>query len=155
MFYFSAFISQLTVLLFLTSVCLLDVDAGRNLSRYTNDLSNILPCADVQLMEACARTMAHLGLQSGMTEYISRVLKRALNEWLRDEKTEYTRHCATYVLREFALQTPTMFYQMVTNFFECIPCGLRDSKVRYYRKILSWKNKRTICLHFFSSNVNN
>lgn len=81
-------------------------------------------------MEACARTMAHLGLQSGMTEYISRVLKRALNEWLRDEKTEYTRHCATYVLREFALQTPTMFYQMVTNFFECIPCGLRDSKVR-------------------------
>lgn len=54
--------------------------------------------------------------------------KRAL-EWLSSERNEPRRHAAVLVLKELAINAPTLFYVHVPAFVDLIWSALRDPKL--------------------------
>jgi FKBP12-rapamycin complex-associated protein len=55
-------------------------------------------------------------------------VRRAL-EWLASERSEARRHAAVMVLKELAINAPTLFYVHVPAFVELIWSALRDPKL--------------------------
>lgn len=104
-------------------------NASMKYSRFANYLRVLLPHSDASLMEMTAKTMGQLALSGGTfsAEYVEFEVKRAF-EWLTVERNENKRHAAVMVLRELAGSTPTLFYQLIHSFFECIFSGVRDPK---------------------------
>lgn len=118
------------------------------ISRYSNNLRNLLPSNDVSVMELAAKTLVKLALLPGSkgAESFEFDIKRAF-EWLSEERNEVRnfnfsyarssthleyfqgkRHAAVLVLRELAVAMPTYFYQQVSGFFEHIFNAIRDPK---------------------------
>lgn len=105
------------------------VNTTTRISRYSNNLRNLLPSNDVAVMEIAAKTLVKLALLPGSkgAESFEFDIKRAF-EWLSEERNEGKRHAAVLVLRELAVAMPTFFYQQVSGFFEHIFNAVRDPK---------------------------
>lgn len=105
------------------------VNTTTRISRYSNNLRNLLPSNDVSVMEIAAKTLVKLALLPGSkgSESFEFDIKRAF-EWLSEERNEGRRHAAVLVLRELAVAMPTYFYQQVSGFFEHIFNAIRDPK---------------------------
>lgn len=105
------------------------VNTTTRISRYSNNLRNLLPSNDVSVMEIAAKTLVKLALLPGSkgAESFEFDIKRAF-EWLSEERNEGKRHAAVLVLRELAVAMPTFFYQQVSGFFEHIFNAVRDPK---------------------------
>lgn len=105
------------------------VNTTTRISRYSNNLRNLLPSNDVAVMELAAKTLVKLALLPGSkgAESFEFDIKRAF-EWLSEERNEGKRLAAVLVLRELAVAMPTFFYQQVSGFFEHIFNAVRDPK---------------------------
>ncbi|XP_064459506.1 serine/threonine-protein kinase mTOR-like [Ornithodoros turicata] len=101
----------------------------RGPSRFANYLRILLPSSDTGVMELAAYAMGRLTLASSSftAEYVNFSVKRAI-EWLKEERNEAKRHAAVLVLQEMATSAPTLFFQNVQPFFECIFTAIRDQK---------------------------
>lgn len=115
-----------------TKECLISgdvVNTTTRISRYSNNLRNLLPSNDVAVMELAAKTLVKLALLPGSkgAESFEFDIKRAF-EWLSEESNEGKRLAAVLVLRELAVAMPTFFYQQVSGFFEHIFNAVRDPK---------------------------
>ncbi|XP_037075376.1 serine/threonine-protein kinase mTOR-like [Pollicipes pollicipes] len=116
----------------LATVSLISVDVGNSttrISRSANLLRNLLPCADIGVIELTAKAVARLAMSSGLNsaEYVEFEVKRAL-EWLGGERNENRRQSAVILIRELAASVPTYFFQQVGPFFDIIFCAVRDPK---------------------------
>ncbi|XP_013778468.1 serine/threonine-protein kinase mTOR-like [Limulus polyphemus] len=116
----------------LAIVSLLGVNVGNTstrISRFANYLRNLLPSNDIGVMELAAYAVGRLALSSGTytAEYVEFQVKRAF-EWLAGERHEGKRHAAVLILKELAVSTPTLFFQQVQQFFDCIFNAVRDPK---------------------------
>ncbi|XP_059613044.1 serine/threonine-protein kinase Tor [Phlebotomus argentipes] len=105
------------------------VNTTTRISRYSNNLRNLLPSSDVSVMEIAAKTLVKLALLPGSkgAESFEFDIKRAF-EWLAEDRNEGKRHAAVIVLRELAVAMPTYFYQQVGPFFDHIFNAIRDPK---------------------------
>nr|AEA11029.1 target of rapamycin [Ochlerotatus triseriatus] len=105
------------------------VNTTTQISRYSNNLRNLLPSSDISVMELAAKVLVKLALLPGSkgAESFEFDIKRAF-EWLTEERTEGKRHAAVLVLRELAVAMPTFFYQQVGSFFEHIFVAIKDPK---------------------------
>lgn len=77
---------------FVTSECLISgdvVNTTTRISRYSNNLRNLLPSNDVSVMELAAKTLVKLALLPGSkgAESFEFDIKRAF-EWLSEERNE-------------------------------------------------------------------
>ncbi|XP_058826350.1 serine/threonine-protein kinase Tor [Topomyia yanbarensis] len=105
------------------------VNTTTRISRYSNNLRNLLPSSDICVMELAAKVLVKLALLPGSkgAESFEFDIKRAF-EWLTEERTEGKRHAAVLVLRELAVAMPTFFYQQVGSFFDHIFVPIKDPK---------------------------
>jgi len=83
---------------FIFTVCLIKGDVGKintRISRFANYLRNLLPSADIHVMQLAVKTMGQVALVSGSstTEYFEFEMKRAF-EWLGGERNEHKRLAA-------------------------------------------------------------
>lgn len=105
------------------------VNTTTRISRYAQNLRNLLPSNDVGVMELAAKTLVKLALLPGSkgAESFEFDIKRAF-EWLSEERNENKRHAAVLVLRELAVAMPTFFFQQISNFFGHIFSAIFDPK---------------------------
>uniref|UniRef100_A0A182JMR8 Serine/threonine-protein kinase TOR n=1 Tax=Anopheles atroparvus TaxID=41427 RepID=A0A182JMR8_ANOAO len=105
------------------------VNTTNKISRYSNNLRNLLPVSDVCVMELAAKVLVKLALLPGSNGASSFEfdIKRAF-EWLSEDRAENKRQAAVLVLRELAVAMPTFFYQQVGSFFDHIFVAIKDPK---------------------------
>ncbi|XP_039428931.1 serine/threonine-protein kinase Tor-like [Culex pipiens pallens] len=105
------------------------VNTTTQISRYSNNLRQLLPSSDICVMELAAKVLVKLALLPGSkgAESFEFDIKRAF-EWLTEERTEPKRHAAVLILRELAVAMPTFFYQQVGSFFDHIMVAIKDPK---------------------------
>jgi FKBP12-rapamycin complex-associated protein len=110
---------------------LVGVDGGSSskVNRFANYLRHVLPCGDTVAMEMAAKTVGQLALSGGTftAEYVEFEVKRSI-EALQADRNEGRRHAAVLILRELAVNAPTLFYQKVQPFFDNIFTAIRDPK---------------------------
>ncbi|XP_039269325.2 serine/threonine-protein kinase mTOR-like [Styela clava] len=99
------------------------------LYRAANYLRNLFPSSDVVVMEMAAQALGRLAAAGGnhRTEYIEFQVRRAI-EWIGAPRNEGRRHSAVLILRELAINAPTIFYLQIQPFFDDIFNVARDPK---------------------------
>jgi len=100
---------------------------------YTSILANYyrfgLKTSDPQVMKLAAQAIGHMSrISSTITiESVEFDMQRAL-EWLQGERHEGKRWASCLVLKELAVNSPTLFYGYVPSFVDLIWIALRDVK---------------------------
>lgn len=112
---------------------LIDYDGEENtvkITRFANYLRIVLPGSDTQTMILASKALGRLAVPGGTltSEFVEFEVKRAM-EWLQGDRYENRRLAAVLVLRELALNSPTLIYSYVSQIFDLIWVALRDSKV--------------------------
>ncbi|KAI8062483.1 armadillo-type protein [Gongronella butleri] len=105
---------------------LIDIEPEGNSSRYHSYLSLMLPYNDPQVMIPAARALGRLA-QSTSTftaDFVDTQVEHAL-EWLQVERS---RLAGVLVLRELAINAPTLIYAYVQRILETVWLALRDSR---------------------------
>eukprot|EP01119_Soliformovum_irregulare_P019909 TRINITY_DN6394_c0_g1_i1.p1 TRINITY_DN6394_c0_g1~~TRINITY_DN6394_c0_g1_i1.p1 ORF type:complete len:1896 (-),score=591.61 TRINITY_DN6394_c0_g1_i1:8-5695(-) len=84
---------------------------------------------DAGAMTWAARCLGHLATINNnfTTEAVGFDFQTAL-EWLQGDRQEAKRHSACLILKEVAINSPTLFYSSISSFMELIWVALRDSK---------------------------
>jgi len=111
---------------------LVDYEPEENTSkiaRFSHYLRIALAYGDPQVMVPAAKALGRLASASSsvVTEFVDFEVKRAL-EWLQGDRNEARRHAAVLVLKELAVNAPTLIYSYVQQILELIWTALRDSK---------------------------
>ncbi|KAJ1339772.1 hypothetical protein BSLG_005591 [Batrachochytrium salamandrivorans] len=94
---------------------LIDLDGGEEnltkVTRFANYLRIILPGTDPRITVSACSALGHLARNTGTlaTEFVEFEVKRAL-EWLQGDRHEARRFAAVLVLKELALNAPTLLY---------------------------------------------
>lgn len=103
------------------------VDVALKYTRFTQNLKTVLRGKDMNPMRPAAAALGKLCRPGGslISELVDSELKTAL-EWLQNDRVEERRYSAVLVLRELALNAPTLMYQYIPTIFEWIWVGLRD-----------------------------
>ncbi|KAG5519204.1 hypothetical protein PMAC_002292 [Pneumocystis sp. 'macacae'] len=85
---------------------------------------------DTQTMVLASKALGRLAVPGGTltSEFVDFEVKRAI-EWLQGDRYENRRLAAVLVLRELALNSPTLIYSYISQIFDLIWVALRDSKV--------------------------
>lgn len=105
------------------------VDATMKYTRFTNSLKTILRGKDMNPMRPAAVALGKLCRPGGLL--ISDLVESEVNmafEWLQNDRVEERRYSAVLVLRELAINAPTLMYQYIQTVFELIWVGLRDPR---------------------------
>jgi phosphatidylinositol kinase/protein kinase (PI-3 family) len=99
--------------------------------RFVNALRLLLENqSDPHVLAMAARSLGHLTQSGGaMTVDIVEIEVKRAFEWLQSSKSEHRRQAATFVLKELAEHTPTLFNVHVSSFLLHIWAALRDSKL--------------------------
>ncbi|KAI0395542.1 TOR kinase [Xylariaceae sp. FL0594] len=105
------------------------VDVTAKYTRFTANLKTILRGKDMAPMPPAATAMGKLCRPGGslISELVESEVKTAL-EWLQSDRIEEKRYSAVLVLRELALNAPTLMYGYVGLIFDLIWVGLRDPR---------------------------
>ncbi|KTW30812.1 hypothetical protein T552_00524 [Pneumocystis carinii B80] len=112
---------------------LIDYDGEENtvkITRFANYLRIVLPGNDTQIMILASKALGRLAVPGGTltSEFVEFEVKRAM-EWLQGDRNENRRLAAVLVLKELALNSPTLIYSYVSQIFDLIWVALRESKV--------------------------
>ncbi|KAJ8330853.1 phosphatidylinositol kinase- protein kinase tor1 [Batrachochytrium dendrobatidis] len=113
---------------------LIDLDGGEEnltkVTRFANYLRIVLPGTEQRITDAACNALGHLAQVTGTlaTEFVEFEVKRAL-EWLQGDRHEAKRYAAVLVLKELALNAPTLLYVFIPQIIDLVWIGLRDSKV--------------------------
>lgn len=131
-----------------------DEDSTTKITRFANYLRNVLPANDLQVMVLASKALGRIGGRSYVHENsaehrIAHILsigkiavrggtltadivefeaKRAL-EWLQGDRQEAKRLSAVLVLKELAVNTPTLIFQLVDAIMRELWQVLKDPKV--------------------------
>ncbi|KAI8344851.1 armadillo-type protein [Chlamydoabsidia padenii] len=105
---------------------LIDLEPEGNSSRYNSYLSLMLPYNDPQVMIPAARALGRLAISSSTftADFVDTQVEHAL-EWLQGDRS---RLAAVLVLRELAINAPTLIYAYVPRILELVWLALRDSR---------------------------
>ncbi|KAI9272821.1 armadillo-type protein [Phascolomyces articulosus] len=105
---------------------LIDLEPDGNANRFYNYLRIMLPYNDAQVMIPAARALGRLAVSSSTftAESVDTQVEHAL-EWLHGDRS---RLGAVLVLRELAVNAPTLIYAYVHRILELIWVALRDSR---------------------------
>ncbi|KAI8371602.1 armadillo-type protein [Radiomyces spectabilis] len=105
---------------------LIDLESEGNANRFYNYLRHMLPYNDPQVMTPAARAMGRLAVSSSTVtaDIVDTQVEHAL-EWLQDDRS---RLAAVLVLRELAVNAPTLIYAYVPRILDLIWLALRDSR---------------------------
>jgi serine/threonine-protein kinase mTOR len=106
------------------------VDAASKVSKYSNYLRAALKSNDYPVLDAASRTLGHLARPGGAytAELVEAEMTSAF-EWLQPENKQESRKLAAVLLiRELALNSPTLVYGFIPQIFELIWNALRDQK---------------------------
>ncbi|CAO3668466.1 unnamed protein product [Umbelopsis vinacea] len=105
---------------------LIDLEPERNADRFNNYLSSVLPYNDPSVMIPAARVLGRLATsQSTFTaDLVDGQVERAL-EWLQGDRS---RLAAVLVLRELAINSPTLIYASVPRLLDLVWIAIRDSR---------------------------
>eukprot|EP01113_Clastostelium_recurvatum_P006582 TRINITY_DN1298_c0_g1_i1.p1 TRINITY_DN1298_c0_g1~~TRINITY_DN1298_c0_g1_i1.p1 ORF type:complete len:2380 (+),score=927.36 TRINITY_DN1298_c0_g1_i1:62-7201(+) len=112
---------------------LIDVDYDENatkITRLANFLRLGLATTEPSVLLIASKALGKLARSSGTltAECVEFEVKRAL-EWLQErERSEPRRHAAVLVLKELAINAPTLFYVHVALFVDLVWVALRDPK---------------------------
>ncbi|KAH9264533.1 hypothetical protein BASA83_012004 [Batrachochytrium salamandrivorans] len=112
---------------------LIDLDGGEEnltkVTRFANYLRIILPGTDPRITVSACSALGHLARNTGTlaTEFVEFEVKRAL-EWLQGDRHEARRFAAVLVLKELALNAPTLLYVFIPQIIDLVWVGLRDPK---------------------------
>ncbi|KAL2912121.1 phosphatidylinositol kinase-related protein kinase tor1 [Polyrhizophydium stewartii] len=113
---------------------LIDIDGGEEnltkVTRFANNLRVVLPGSEPRITVAACSALGHLASVTGTltTEFVEFEVKRAL-EWLQGDRNEARRFAAALIIKELALNAPTLVYVYVPQIVDLIWVGLRDQKV--------------------------
>eukprot|EP01132_Coremiostelium_polycephalum_P002833 gene2833-3519_t len=114
---------------------LIDVDYDENatkITRLATYLRTGLTSNDFTVMYMASKSLGRLVRTSSTgtltAECVEFEVTRAL-EWLSGDRYETRRHAAVLVLKELALNSPTLFYVHVNSFIDSIWVALKDNKV--------------------------
>ncbi|KAI8098676.1 armadillo-type protein [Halteromyces radiatus] len=105
---------------------LIDLEPEGNSSRYNSYLSLMLPYNDPLVMIPAARALGRLAISSSTftADFVDTQVEHAL-EWLQGDRS---RLAAVLVLRELAINAPTLIYAYVPRILELVWLALRDSR---------------------------
>ena len=105
---------------------MIDLEPDGNANRFHNYLRIMLPYNDAQVMIPAARALGRLAVSSSTftAESVDTQVEHAL-EWLHGDRS---RLGAVLVLRELAVNAPTLIYAYVHRILELIWVALRDSR---------------------------
>lgn len=105
---------------------LIDLEPENNANRFHNYLRHMLPHNDPQVMIPAARALGRLAVSSTTftADLVDTQVEHAL-EWLHADRS---RLAAVLVLREFAVNAPTLIYSYVHRILELIWVALRDPR---------------------------
>ncbi|KAI9320096.1 armadillo-type protein [Dichotomocladium elegans] len=105
---------------------LIDLEPDGNANRFHNYLRYMLPYSDAHVMIPAARALGNLAKNSSTftADLVDTQVERAL-EWLHGDRS---RLGAVLVLRELAVNTPTLIYAYVHRILELIWVALRDPR---------------------------
>ncbi|KAI8981018.1 armadillo-type protein [Pilobolus umbonatus] len=106
--------------------CLIDLEPEGNANRFHNYLRHMLPYNDAQVMVPAARALGRLAVSSSTltADLVDTQVEHAL-EWLQGDRS---RLAAVLVLRELAINAPTLIYAYVPRILDLIWVALRDSR---------------------------
>ncbi|KAG1057434.1 hypothetical protein G6F43_000742 [Rhizopus delemar] len=111
---------------------LIGLEAESNANRFHNYLQHMLPHHDQQIMVPAAKALGRLAVSSSTltADLVDTQVEHAL-EWLQGERS---RLAAVLVLRELAVNVPTLIYAYVPRILDLIWLALRDprSVIREY-----------------------
>ncbi|KAK8146497.1 phosphatidylinositol kinase- protein kinase tor1 [Beauveria asiatica] len=105
------------------------VDVALKYTRFTQNLKTVLRGKDMNPMRPAAVALGKLCRPGGslISELVDSEVNTAL-EWLQNDRVEERRYSAVLVLRELAVNAPTLMYQYIQTIFELIWVGLRDTR---------------------------
>lgn len=111
----------------------IDIDYEENASKITRLATYLrvgLASSEPVVMQMASKALGRLARASGTltADCVDFEVRRAL-EWLSSERSEPRRHAAVMVLKELAINAPTLFYVHVPAFVDLIWGALRDTKV--------------------------
>ncbi|CAO3650716.1 unnamed protein product [Cunninghamella blakesleeana] len=105
---------------------LIDLEPEGNTSRYNSYLSLMLPYNDPQVMIPAAKALGRLAISSSTftADFVDTQVEHSL-EWLQVDRS---RLAAVLMLRELAVNAPTLIYAYVPRILELVWLALRDSR---------------------------
>jgi FKBP12-rapamycin complex-associated protein len=105
-------------------------EGNTKITRFANYLRIVLPGNDVHAMTLAAKALGKLAVSGGVltAEFVEFEIKRSL-EWLQGDRNENRRMAAVLVIREFAINAPTLIYSYVAQILDLLWMALRDPKV--------------------------
>lgn len=105
-------------------------DAAQRTTRYSSYLRAALRSNDTTVLLYAARALGELAVpgKALTAELVEAEISSAL-EWLQIERQENRRFAAVLIIRELALNCPTLLYAFVPQIFDCILVALRDQKI--------------------------
>jgi FKBP12-rapamycin complex-associated protein len=105
---------------------LIDLEPEGNANRFHNYLRHMLPYDDPQVMMPAAKALGRLARSSSTltADLVDTQVEHAL-EWIQGDRS---RLAAVLVLRELAVNAPTLIYAYVPRILELIWVALRDSR---------------------------
>ncbi|KAI8813143.1 armadillo-type protein [Cladochytrium replicatum] len=108
----------------------LEFEDGIKVTRFSNYLRTVLPGTDPQITVLASKALGRLALPGGtlVAEFVEFEMKRAL-EWLQGDRYESRRYAAVLVIRELAVNAPTLVYAYVPQILDLVLVGLKDPKV--------------------------
>ncbi|CAO3647953.1 unnamed protein product [Mucor fragilis] len=105
---------------------LIGLEPESNATRFHNYLQHMLPHHDQQIMVPAAKALGRLAVSSSAftADLVDTQVEHAL-EWLQGDRS---RLAAVLVLRELAVNAPTLIYAYVPRILDLIWVALRDSR---------------------------
>ncbi|KAK4695205.1 serine/threonine-protein kinase mTOR, partial [Lecanoromycetidae sp. Uapishka_2] len=105
-------------------------DAAQKTTRFSSYLRAALRSNDTTVLLFAARALGKLAIPGGAltAELVEAEISSAL-EWLQIERQETRRFAAVLIIRELAINSPTLLYAFVPQIFDCVLVALRDPKI--------------------------
>ena len=111
------------------------IENRRNLFRFYNYLTTLLPNSDLNVMVAASKSLgkiAKIGDQVLGERFIEHEVPASIELLSSNDRTEQSRYAGVLVLKELARNSPGYFVQHITLIFDKILLPLRDPRVRLH-----------------------
>lgn len=108
------------------------IENRRNLFRFYNYLTTLLPNSDLNVMVAASKSLgkiAKIGDQVLGERFIEHEVPDSIELLSSTDKTEQSRYAGVLVLKELARNSPMYFIQHISLIFDKILLPLRDPRV--------------------------
>lgn len=109
--------------------------SDQNIIEFAHALAKVLERAsnsDALLLRAATKALGHLVSTGGtpLIEFVEEYHMKPAMTWLENDSYMIRRHAAVMILKELAVNAPSIFYRYVDTFFEVIWPAMNDSKAQ-------------------------